>query len=100
MPDGQNVGSYKGEVFGREVGGGGKKLNCQAGFLRGMGDVEISTCGLISVTIPTAHVDFYLTVEVAKFTFPTKPCAKMIQGANRSSYSSICLNRFLIAPEE
>jgi hypothetical protein len=40
LPDGQNVGSDKGEVFEREVGGKEKKLNCQAGFLRGMDDEE------------------------------------------------------------
>ena len=63
MPDGQNVGSYNGRVFGREVGGKEKKTECQAEFLRGMGDVEISTCGLISVTIPTATVDFRRRTE-------------------------------------
>ena len=65
-----------------------------------MGDVEISTCGLISVTIPTAHVDFYLTVEVAKFPFLAKPCAKIIPAAKRMSHSSIYAYCAIIPPEE
>jgi hypothetical protein len=70
LPDGQNVGSYKGEVFEREVGGKEKKMECQAGFLRGMGDVEISTCGLISVTIPTAIVTFHFISRSANHPCP------------------------------
>ena len=75
------------------------KLNYQAGFLRGMGDVEISTCGLISVTIPTAIVTFISKAEHrtirAHFAM-----AKVHSAAFRNSNYHIFAYRVIIPPEE